>query len=361
MNNRDNKKLSFKIEESIVCELGFANLKFGLNTLVDVFKKDYTKYFPAKISTITEALYLTHLGTAMQALKEVDGFEKHVQEYRNDIDSSYFVTVLADYFLPLVDLLELEPSFDLHSKYPDIKIQFNGESIYLECKNPKKNIMDGLMKEQRKMYESLSSVVKQYPCNLTVTYNEVVSEKLLTSLVKTLKERLAHVSGEGSIYYQNGIEVAVTNKGKLSADIGEAYFSFILENSYSERNLINIISVDGIAISFVKRRISVIDNITNQFKKCSKKVPETESLVLAIQSEYLTGHPSENMKIISSLFQPKRFTSISGVLLSNWDYSVENGIENSFIYINNPYARNPVHNFNDLLRAKSQHTQYSKK
>lgn len=360
MNSQDKGKLSLRIEDSILNELDSSKLEVALQALAEVFKKDYEKYFSVDISSVNEALYLTHLGLAMSRIGFVDGFEKHIKEYRNDVNSTHFVTVLADYLLPLTDSLELEPSFDLHPKCPDIKIQFNGRPLYIECKNPKKNILDDLKEEQQYMYKALSDVVLKHPCNLTVTYDERISEKELTKLVAILKERLESVSGEGNIYDNSGVQVAVTSVGKLGADIGEESFSFILEDRHSERNLINIISINGVAISFVKRSISVLDNITSQFKKCTNKVPKTESLILAIQSEYLTGHPRENSRIISGLFQPKKFTSINGVLLSSWDYSAENEIENSFIYINNPYARNPVSDFERLFRKDAETTLYAK-
>ncbi|MGL6403668.1 hypothetical protein ACSZM0_15295 [Aeromonas hydrophila] len=343
-------ELPITINEEILNYLDIQQLRTSIKSLATLFKMDYQNHFPLNISTIAEALHLIHAGTSLNKLNIVAGFDKHIKEYTNDKDSTYFVTVMADYLYSLTEELELEPSFDKHPKCPDIKIIFDSKPLYIECKNPKKDIVSGLSFEQKPMYDRLSHIIKAFPCNLSITYENPLSTDELTDLAVILAERLESATGEGTIYNRDGIEVGVTNLGGLSSNVGEMDFALILENKYSERNLINIITKNGIAMSFIKKGVSVRKNIERQMKNCSKKVPYSESIVLAIQSEYLTGHIRDNIKMISQLFQPNKFTSISGVLLSNWNYDIDCIIKHNFIYINNPFARNSIKDFDRLFR-----------
>lgn len=352
-------ELPIKINAEILSDLDVPQLRSSLQNLATLFKMDYQKYFPLNVSNISEALHLIHAGMSLNKLSVVTGFDKHIKEYVNDKDSTYFVTVVADYLYELTEELELEPSFDKHPKCPDIKIIFDSKPLYIECKNPKKDIVSGLSSEQKPMYDLLRHVIKAFPCNLSISYENPLSTDELTDLVVILTEKLKWVTGEGTIYNRDGVEVSVTNLGSLSSNVGEKDFAFILENRYSERNLINIITRDGIAISFIKKGVSVQKNIEKQMKNCSKKVPNSENIVLAIQSEYLTGHTHDNIRKISQLFQPNKFTSISGILLSNWNYDIGCIIKHEFVYINNPFARNSVKDFERLFRPDNCSTSYS--
>ena len=360
MNHNNVINVPLKIQSDVLNDFDLKFLKERLQYLVALFKQDYSRIFPLSVSSHSEAFQLIHTSLSLEKLKERKGFNKHIVEYRNDRDSAYFVTVLADYLDNHSMVLELEPSFDGHLKFPDIKIEFDGKPISIECKNPKKDILTGLEEEQLPMFEALYNVVKDHLCNLTVSYETPLAKDKLKEINKILYKKLKTVTGEGTVWSSDEVEISVTNVGKSSKDIGNQYLQFVVENRYSERNLICLFSRNGIPISFVKKGISVIDNIRSQLKKCSKKVPENQPLVLAIQSEYLTGHINLNNNLISKLFQPNRFTSVNGILLLNWVYSFENMIEHQFVYINNPYAKNPVTDFERLFRKENNTVLYAK-
>jgi hypothetical protein len=350
----------FEINADAVKEIDIASLQKSIQYLVSLFKEDYERLFKVQINSTNEALKLMHTANALEKLETAEGFDKHINEYKNDVESTYFVSVLADYLDRKASYIGLEPDIEGHSKAPDIRIMFDKTAFYIECKNPKKDILKGLKEEQATMFNALFQVAYENSCNLTIAYKEPLSDDELAELNDFLKKRLKHVTGEGTILLTDDIEVSVTNFGNRNDDIGEQYFQFIVENRYSERNLICLFTRNGTPIAFVKNSISVIDNIESQLKKCKNKVPDSSPLVLAIQSEYLIGHSHKNMKMISNLFKPNKFTSINGILLTNWSYGIKNIINHEFIYINNPYAKNPIIDFERLFRKESDGVVYEK-
>lgn len=352
--------IPFKINADAVSEIDTVSLQKSLQCLVSLFKEDYERLFPVQIKSTNDALKLIHTANALEKLKTKEGFEKHISEYKNNVESTYFVSVLADYLDRKTSNIALEPDIEGHAKAPDIKSVLDNSVFYIECKNPKKDILKGLKEEQTPMFNALFQVVHENSCNLTITYKEPLSDDDLAGLNVFLKKRLKDVTGEGTILLTDEIEVSVTNVGNRNNDIGDQYLQFIVENRYSERNLICLFTRTGTSVAFVKNGISVIDNIESQLKKCKNKVPGSFPLVLAIQSEYLVGHSHSNMKKISNLFKPNKFTSINGILLVNWSYDIECIIKHEFIYINNPYAKNPIVDFERLFRQESNGVVYAK-
>ncbi len=345
-------KVSTEINPQLATLIDIDYLRARIQFLVGLFALEYENLFPLKIDDELTLLPLIHTSSALEKLSSGKGFNEHVREYKNDFESTYFVTVLADFLSSQTQDLELEPTIDGHSKCPDIKIEFDGKPLFIECKNPKKSILEGLREEQLPMYEAFYHILESYKCNLTIEYESPIVGDELTDLCTYIKSKLQSVTGEGTILSSDGLEVSVTAVGQTNLDIGDKYIQFMVENRYSERNLHCLFSRNGKPIAFVKSSISVIDNVLAQLKKCSNKVPKDKPLVLAIQSEYLTGHVRKNMSLIAQLFQPKKFTSVNGILLVNWSYSIENLIEPEFVYINNPYARNSINDFERLFRMK---------
>ena len=87
-------------------------------------------------------------------------------------------------------------------------------------------------------------------------------------------------------------------------------------------------------------------------KRSRKKVPGNTPLIVAIQSDYMTGHIRENMNKISQLFQPRKYTTFNGILLMNWSYNFRDLISFQFNYVNNPYAKNPLKDIERLFRLQ---------
>lgn len=184
-----------------------------------------------------------------------------------------------------------------------------------------------LRDEQEPMYEGLKDSISR-PCNVLVTYEDKLTDPDLDQLGCFLKERLPLVTGEGTVLDRNDVRVEVTNVQESFQNIGDIQVQMILDNYHTnERNPVNIINRNGIAIGFAKRGVSVVGNIEQQLKASRKKVPRDAPLILAIQSDFLTGSLDENIRAISSLFQPKKNTSFNGIVLIRWSYNFRSLID----------------------------------
>lgn len=217
----------FKINADVAKEIDIALLEKSLRYLVTLFKDNYEKLFLVQIDSTNGALKLIHIASSLEKLESKEGFDRHINEYKNDVESTYFVTVLADYLDNKTANIVLEPDIDGHSKAPDIKSMLDKAPFYIECKNPKKDILKGLKEEQIPMFNALYQVAHDNYCNLTIEYNKPLSADDLAELNKLLTKRLKSVTGEGTILLTEDIEVSVTNVGRRNKDIGEQYFQLI--------------------------------------------------------------------------------------------------------------------------------------
>jgi hypothetical protein len=80
--------------------------------LIKTFKLDYKKYFPTSVTNESDLLFLIHLSRSLERLKDCDGFADHIKEFKNGIESTYFVTIIADYLITQSSKLSLEPTSD---------------------------------------------------------------------------------------------------------------------------------------------------------------------------------------------------------------------------------------------------------
>ena len=317
-------------------------LRARFKFLLDLFPTDYDKYSPLTIPDEVTLLYLLHVSLALESLKDCPGFNTHVAQYKDDVGSAYFVTTLASFLKKRTQALVLEPDSADIAKKGDILVTWRGREILIECKSPRKEVLSALRPEQEQMYVRLApSIVK--PCDVTITYESPLSDTEIDTIGVFLTERLPRVTGEGTILDRGSIKIEVTAVREHFVDIGETQIHLILENYHSkERNPVNIINRNGIAISFIRREVSVFDNVESQFRKSKNKSLPSVPLVLAIQSDYLTGGLDQNIRRIGTLFQPQKYTRFNGVILTRWSYNRERLITFESQYINNPYARNPV-------------------
>jgi hypothetical protein len=318
--------------------------------LINLFKEKYEKLFETQIADQATLLFLLHLSFSLENLKDCSGFEDHLNEFTNDVDSTYFVTTLANYLQTRGYPVELEPQAGGISKRADIRIRIDGVPLYLECKNPRRKILSSLRSEQEPMYNLLKAKINR-PCDVFITYEHPLSQQQLEELGLFLESRLPMVTSEGTICDRDAIKIDVTNLRESFQDIGDVLLQMILENyPAAERNPVTIINRNGIAIGFVKTGVSVLDNLERQIKASLRKAPSDAALVVAVQSEYLTGSLDKNIRQISRLFHPKKFTSINGILLANWSYNFHSLIDFNFQYINNPYSVNPIQDIHRLFR-----------
>ena len=317
--------------------------------LTKTFQEDYSRHFPTTIIYEGQLLYLIHLSKALQNLKECKGFDEHIREYKNDVESTYFVTLLADYLKSKNIELILEPELKGLEKKADILISINNQRVLIECKNPKKDVLSLVTEEHEQMYSILSQYISR-PCDVSISYETSFTDERLHALGNFLKTKLLDVTGEGIILNTAEVKVEVTNVRDEFQNIEDVKLCRLWENYHSnELNPGTIINRNGIGLFFVKRGVSFESNIKNQFSRAKRKGPIDLPFVLAIHAENISGSLERNIEFISSQFNPNKYRSFSGVLLVRYSYNIKTLIEISFKYVNNPYSRNPIPRFSNVF------------
>jgi hypothetical protein len=345
------EQISIQFSSALCSKLPKEVILKHIEFLIKIFKLDYKKYFPVQISDESTLLYLIHLSRSLERLKDCDGFDKHINEFRNGVDSTYFVTIIADYLFSQCSNLILEPSSDEVKKKADILATINGHDIYFECKNPKQNILSPIGKEHEEMYASLSKSINK-PCDVSITYSESLTPQQLIELGDFLKVKLPLVTGEGKILNYQGVKVEVTNVREQFIDIGDIRITRLWDN-YHEKALHpgSAINRNGIAMMFFKTNVNAFKNIESQIKNSKNKVSKDKPLIAVIHAEGIPGKLVDNIDFVNSLFNEKKYTSFNGVLFVRHCYSFQKLIEHEFHYINNPYSRNQLPQLSQMFKS----------
>jgi hypothetical protein len=319
--------------------------------LIKTFKLDYKKYFPTSVTNESDLLFLIHLSRSLERLKDCDGFADHIKEFKNGIESTYFVTIIADYLITQSSKLSLEPTSDGLQKKADILATINGQDIYFECKNPQHDILSPIEKEHEEMYAALHSSVNK-PCDVSITYQDTLTTKQLSDLGDFLKAKLPLVTGEGKILNYEGVKVEVTNVREQFTNIGDIRITRLWDN-YQEKALHpgSIINRNGIAMMFFKTGVTAFKNIESQIRNSKNKVPKDKPLIAVIHAEGIPGKLIDNIEFVNSLFNENKYTSFNGVLFVRHCYTFQRLIEYQFHYVNNPFARNQLSQLSQLFKS----------
>ncbi len=349
--NKLPKEIEIQINSAIISKFPKELASHYIKFLIKIFRGKYAEYFPVQIKNEAELLYLIHLGRALESLENCSGFSEHIKEYNNNVDSSYFVTVVADYLKSISTKIELEPSVEGVSKKADILARIQDSDIYFECKDPKHDILAYYSKEHEEMYSALCSSI-EIPCDVSVSYSQKLSQNELVELGLFIKRKLPKITGEGTILDDDGIKVEITSLKKEFINIGDIKITRFWEN-YQEKALYpgSVINRNGIPIAFFRTDVNAFNNIEEQIRNSKNKVPKNKPLVAVIHSIGIPGKLSDNVKFVSSLFNENKYTSFNGVLFVKYCYNFEKIIEYELQYVNNPFATNQIPNLTQLFRS----------
>jgi hypothetical protein len=342
-----------RVAPDVLATFGEPAVRDVIQHLVSLFKKDYEGLFPVDVD-IGSFLFLRHLSAALRDLSACNGFAEHVAEYRNDVDSTYLVTVIAHHVQRQVAALELEPPIPTSGKRGDIRLTAaSGEVMFVECKSPKKEILSALEAEHEEMYAGLRDAVVR-PCDVFVSYEETLSAEKLGRLAAFLKDCLPAVTSDGTILDVPEVKVEVTNVRDSLVDIGDVRVQMLLDNHQSaSRDPVTLINRDGVAIGFAKRNVSLVPSVERQFRSARKQVPDGVPLVLVVQAGFLTGARAANVSAIAGLFQPTKNTRVNAVVVADWTYTPESLIEPTFTTVMNPYAKNPAGDLSQMFLPRA--------
>lgn len=151
--------------------------------LRDFLDNKFTKIMPRGRDFLydSELFKLFYLASAFRNLRNKPGFQSHLEEYNNNPDTTFFVTLIADILVAHGLEITLEPDIEGHPKKPDIYAQKSGLGIFFECKNPLHPNSEKLLREQQRIFNYVSAVITN-DYSLACFYRDELSESELIQL-----------------------------------------------------------------------------------------------------------------------------------------------------------------------------------
>jgi len=331
-------------------------LQSYLNHLGSVFGARTKYIIPDKINDLLTLRWIADLSERIGKVEHFEGFDKHVKTYtRNQIESSYFVTVIASYLVDNgIDNLIFDPSITVTGKKPDLLIDFQGEQVFIECKTIDTKKFDYSAEHARML-----SILRSYldvPHQIDIQYKESFPDNDLHELGKVLHERLKSVKGDGNIVHNNNLRVGVQIRKGYFPRSSKIVLGGISKDINEQCNYpMHSYGIDGHYIGISGPKVDYSNILSSKIRRSRRQAPDVKPYVLMIQGNLMLGSLTENIRALSSAFQPKTNTRFSaGVLVTYYQHFDSSILDIKFYFVPNPFAQYPVSKeFERLFSASS--------
>ncbi len=299
---------------------------------------------PDRINDVLTLGWIINLSDSLKKLQDLEGFEKHIGRYtKSQIQSTYFVTVLATYILDKrVDGVALEPQVPGTGKKSDILVRLQGEEVYLECKTVHTDQFN-YAEEHNHILSILQNYIK-IPHQVDIRYRKSLSDLELHGLGKTLEQRLAQVKGNGKIVDNENIEVGVQVREEYQAQTPKIVLWGHSENLHEKCIYpLHCYGINGHTISIAGPKVDYSEILRSKIRKSRRQSPDDNPYVLSINGNLMLGSLTENIRAVSSAFQPQMNTRFSAAILATFYQPLARpGIDYKFYFVSNPFAKFPV-------------------
>jgi len=321
-------------------------LQYHLVELKSILRTRFGSVVPTKIDTVPTLQWVIGLSQRLQKLKQCDGFDSHIAMYnKKQLQSTYFVTVIASYFLDKVDRIVLEPPITGGSRRPDILVNYRGEQAYLECKYSEDSKFD-----YSREHEHMFSVLRDYidvPHQISVRYRKPFSEEALRELGETLRERVNLVTGDGRIVNDPDLEVQVITREAHEAHWDKKVWvtmsMIVTDLSDNCRYPGHVYCRDGITLSLSGPQVDCAKVLREKIRRSSSQSPQDKPYILLIDGNRMLGNLTENIRALSTAFQPEINTRFSAAVLVTYYPRLDTSDLNlKFDLVSNPFAKFPI-------------------
>lgn len=299
--------------------------------LKDKLSKYYSYVLPmTEMMSEAELYRLDYLNSALDLSQEYKGFDKHIAEYKNNFNSTFFVTVISDLLLSHGLIVELEPESEKHSKKADLLAyqKEDGLRIYFECKQANDDPKH-LLKEQRLIFDGIKDVISnQY--SLACFYKKELDHeqifKFRELIIASITEN-SHIEENRVLVQDDELGLALVVSGvsdnlyKGSRIEMSGLLNFSEERKYSHANGFNH---EGKSILFYKDGSK--NTIDGLLKNSRKKVISGSAYVVCLDLSGPRFDWSVYEEHISRHFYRGDYKSISAVLF------VEHGLTEDACY-----------------------------
>lgn len=298
--------------------------------------------FPDDREFITDKEYfeLRALSYIFLDIFKCTGFDIHLQEYKNNYCTAYFVSHFASYLMAHGFDVELEPTIEGILKKPDMKAERNGTTFYFECKRPTENHYHVYQQE-------IFDVLKNYITNdysLAVFFTSPLDQNKLIEIGELIHEKTNDLSQiyEGQILYEDenlNFKVEISGCQKIPEQTEQFISGIPVFNHFGYETACGI-NHHGKNIVFYKYANKNI--IENQFKKSRSKTIKDSNYIVAICTDDRRIDSEKIHEKLNLLFKDPINSEIAGVIVANTilDSSYNYGLE--IEYFNNTYAKNDL-------------------
>ncbi len=288
-----------------------------------IFGDTYSSILPKDKEHIREfeMLMYLYLLSALKNINSFPGFEKHIAEYKNNYETTSFVTLFSDVLAGFGFKLILEPDIKDHSKKPDILALKGNKRVFFECKNPINPDPNRLIVENREIFEALKNHITSeysyavfYKRRLTEDELEKLSYQFVTSINDIVQKENDVIIDDINM----GIKVVVSGEPDSIYDKSriELFGVPIFSTGYCNANGINDY---GKNIMFYKEASH--NTIFDQLKKSKGKVPVGTPYIVAINISSDRFDVEEYKVKLKDKFLKNDNTRISGLVLVEFGFT----------------------------------------
>lgn len=335
--------------------ISIQQLQQHLIELKSILGAKFVSTVPRNINGVPAIYQVVRLNQQLQKLKQCDGFDRHISTYtKKQFQSSYFVTVIASYLLDKVDNIVLEPDMTGKTTKSDILVNFRGENVYLECKHT-----DTLKFDYSKEHEHMLSILRSYinvPHQISIKYKKPLSDRELHQLGETLRQRASLPTGDGRIINNPDLEVQVIKRETYANKRLHFVMGMVVKDIYENCSYPgHAYGIDGITLSLSGPKVDYTKVLREKLKKSKGQSPHDWPYVLMIDGNIMLGDLTENIRALSTAFQPKTNTRFSAATLVTYYPRLDRpDLDLNFIFVSNPFAKYPVsREFEQLFHTSS--------
>jgi hypothetical protein len=342
----EEKKLLISTEILNSININIGEVQQNLIELKSLLGIKFDILVPSRITDVSTLRWLFDLNQRLKKLKNCEGFERHIAAYnKNQIQSNFFVTLIASYLSDknLGDII-LEPPIVGKDNISDILLINNNNKVYFECKHT-----ESLSNDYSKEHEHMLSILLRYitvPHQISITYNNTITDREIHELGKVIKHNAECVTGDGKIIDNEGIEVQLIKRESYSDKRFRLIWTIISKNidencSYPG----HVYGINGLTVSLSGPKVDSKKYLREKLKKSKSQSPNNAPYILMIDGNLMLGNLSENVRALSTAFQPSMNTRFSAAVIVNYysDITSRKLIQNpNFNYVSNPYAKFPL-------------------
>lgn len=352
----ESKECQLFVSRAILKSIGISldELKQQIIELSSILGPKFVQLVPSNINDFPTLHWVVSISLRLQKLRYCEGFDKHVARYvSKQVKSNYFVTGIASHLYDKVDNVKLEP-ITHERRMADILVNYKGEEVYLECKGIETSKFD--FKQQ---HDHMLSILRKYlvdvPHQISVTYRMPLSDPELHRLGESLRERAKSVQANGRLIDNPEILVNVIRR-ETPTDKRFRIWMGMIEEALDERCRYpgDSYGIDGITISIAGPKVSYKSVLREKIRRSKRQYQEGKPFVLIIDANTMLGSLAENIRALSSAFQPNTNTRFSAAVLAESN-PVLGSPRTDFVFnfVSNPFAEYPVSKKFELLFKSS--------